>query len=148
MAGAGGGGSGGAERVAYRTNAFRWSMIESSDYREYIANLRGIGCPERAHQGFHLDRCDAALTRPNADSFTGTGVRSNTGRRTPNGGSKGPEQEERDRGLAQIDKDLPAVLRELLGVNYEQEVNKYFVDTEEDDQRLSFLSDNKRRRPP
>ncbi|TAL05067.1 MAG: hypothetical protein EPO07_04205, partial [Verrucomicrobia bacterium] len=26
---------------------FHWSEVESSDYRIYLANLRGIGCPER-----------------------------------------------------------------------------------------------------
>ena len=26
--------------------AFHWSQIESSDYRQYIANLRAVGCPE------------------------------------------------------------------------------------------------------
>lgn len=26
---------------------FRWSQVESSDYRVYIANLRSIGCPEQ-----------------------------------------------------------------------------------------------------
>src|SRR5260221_376450 len=26
---------------------FRWSQIESPDYRVYVANLRGIGCPEQ-----------------------------------------------------------------------------------------------------
>jgi hypothetical protein len=26
---------------------FRWSQLESTDYRQYIANLRGIGCPEQ-----------------------------------------------------------------------------------------------------
>src|SRR5436853_5301622 len=28
------------------TNGFHWSSVESPDYREYIANLRAIGCPE------------------------------------------------------------------------------------------------------
>jgi hypothetical protein len=46
--------------------------------------------------------------------------------------------------LAQIDKELPVVLRELLGINYERELDKYFVDTNEDDRRLAFLPDNKR----
>ena len=27
--------------------SFNWSQVESSDYRTYIANLRGIGCPEQ-----------------------------------------------------------------------------------------------------
>lgn len=26
--------------------SFHWHQIESPDYRQYIANLRGIGCPE------------------------------------------------------------------------------------------------------
>jgi len=29
------------------TNRFNWRMIESSNYEEYVANLRAIGCPER-----------------------------------------------------------------------------------------------------
>ena len=28
------------------TNDFRWGSVESDDYRQYIANLREIGCPE------------------------------------------------------------------------------------------------------
>src|SRR5687768_2749628 len=28
------------------TNGFRWATVESQDYRDYIANLRSIGCPE------------------------------------------------------------------------------------------------------
>jgi hypothetical protein len=27
--------------------SFRWSQLESTDYKIYIANLRGIGCPEQ-----------------------------------------------------------------------------------------------------
>src|SRR2546426_10293400 len=33
-----------------RTNiapSFLWSQIESADYRQYVANLRAIGCPEQ-----------------------------------------------------------------------------------------------------
>jgi hypothetical protein len=30
-----------------REESFRWSEIEASDYRKYVANLRGIGCPEQ-----------------------------------------------------------------------------------------------------
>ena len=51
---------------------------------------------------------------------------------------------ERERQLAAIDKELPAVLRELLGINYERELNKYFVDSEEDNRRLVFLTEDKR----
>jgi hypothetical protein len=29
------------------SSTFQWLQLESTDYRTYIANLRGIGCPER-----------------------------------------------------------------------------------------------------
>jgi len=32
---------------AARTTPFRWSQLESSDYRTYVANLRSVGCPEQ-----------------------------------------------------------------------------------------------------
>ena len=33
--------------TAVESKTFDWSQVESADYRTYIANLRGIGCPER-----------------------------------------------------------------------------------------------------
>ena len=29
------------------TNSFHWGQLETSDYREFIARLRAIGCPEQ-----------------------------------------------------------------------------------------------------
>lgn len=34
------------EGRATNSPAFHWSQVESADYREYIANLRALGCPE------------------------------------------------------------------------------------------------------
>jgi len=28
---------------------FNWESVESSDYKQYIANLRAVGCPEENH---------------------------------------------------------------------------------------------------
>jgi hypothetical protein len=36
-----------AEAVSAVTNRFHWRRIESEDYAQYVANLRGIGCPEK-----------------------------------------------------------------------------------------------------
>ena len=33
--------------AAHRANPFDWRQVESPDYKEYIANLRAIGCPEK-----------------------------------------------------------------------------------------------------
>ncbi len=36
-----------AAELKAKAPSFCWSQIESSDYRAYVRNLRGIGCPER-----------------------------------------------------------------------------------------------------
>jgi hypothetical protein len=130
-------------RVVYKTNDFRWSQIESPDYREYIANLRAVGCPESTLKDIILtDVMRLYAQRRGQYYHNGRPFKyweTNDKRKL-----KQPQIEERDRQLAAIDKDLPAVLRELLGINYERELNKYFVDTDEDDNRLSFLSEDKR----
>lgn len=38
---------GAAERISVVTNQLRWAQLESEDYREYVARLRAIGCPEQ-----------------------------------------------------------------------------------------------------
>src|SRR6185295_1833484 len=35
-----------ATEPAKPAQAFDWRMVESADYKKYIANLRSIGCPE------------------------------------------------------------------------------------------------------
>ena len=83
---------------------------------------------------------------PGAASFTRTAAPSSTWETDEKRKLKQTQLEEREAQLAQIDKELPAVLRELLGINYEREVNKYFVDAGEDDRRLAFLSGDTRAR--
>ena len=34
--------------ATHRNKPFDWRQVESTDYKEYIANLRAIGCPEKA----------------------------------------------------------------------------------------------------
>lgn len=133
----------GQERVVYVTNQFNWAQLESSDYRVYIANLRSVGCPESTIKDIIMTDVMKlyALKRGQA-SVNGREFRyweTDEKRKL-----KQRQIEEREKVLAQIDKELPSVLRELLGINYEKELDKYFVDTSEDDRRLAFLSDDKR----
>jgi len=129
--------------VIVQTNVFHWSQIESGDYRQYIANLRAVGCPEATIKDIILtDIMRLFAERRGQLSLNGREFRywETNEKRT----LTAKQAEERDRQLAKIDKQVPSVLRELLGLNYEREVNKYFVDTREDDRRLSFLSEDKR----
>jgi hypothetical protein len=131
--------------IVNQSNAFNWSQLESTDYRQYIANLRAIGCPEVTLKDIimtdvmrlYAQRRGQYYQNGRAFKFWETDEKRKL---------KQPQIEEREKQLAQIDKELPAVLRELLGVNYEREINKYFVDTDEDNRRLAFLSEDKRSR--
>ncbi len=125
------------------TNAFNWRQLESTDYRQYIANLRAIGCPEMTIRDIILtDVMRVYAQRLGQYYRNGRDFKyweTNEKRKL-----KQPQLAEREKQLAVINKELPAVLRELLGINYERELNKYFVDSEEDNRRLAFLSDDKR----
>jgi hypothetical protein len=126
-----------------KTNAFNWSQLESTDYRQYIANLRAIGCPEVTLRDIILTDV-MRLYAQRRGAYYQNGRPFKFWETDDKRALKQTQLEEREKVLAQIDKELPAVLRELLGINYEREMNKYFVDNDEDNRRLSFLSDDKR----
>ena len=129
--------------VVYRTNAFQWSQIESTDYRQYIANLRAIGCPESTLKDIIMTDV-MRLYAQRRGQYYQNGREFKYWETDEKRKLKQGQLEEREKQLAAIDKELPAVLRELLGVNYEREVNKYFVDSDEDNRRLAFLPEDKR----
>jgi hypothetical protein len=129
--------------LVYQTNDFHWSQLESTNYREFIAHLRAVGCPDRTIKDIIItDVMRLYAQRRGQYYHNGRPFQfweTNDKRKLTQ-----PQIEERDQQLAQIDKELPAVLRELLGVNYERELNKYFVDADEDHTRLGFLSEDQR----
>jgi hypothetical protein len=129
--------------VILQTNAFNWSQLESTDYRQYIANLRAIGCPEVTLRDIIMTDV-MRLYAQRRGQYYQNGREFKFWETDEKRTLKQTQLEEREKQLAQIDKELPAVLRELLGINYEREMNKYFVDTDEDNRRLGFLSDDKR----
>jgi hypothetical protein len=129
--------------ILYQTNDFHWSQLESTNYRQFIANLRAVDCPESTIKDIIItDVMRLYAQRRGQYYHNGRPFRyweTNDKRKLTE-----PQIEERDRQLAQIDKDLPAVLRQLLGINYERELNKYFVDADEEGRRLAFLSEDQR----
>jgi hypothetical protein len=129
--------------VVYKTNQFQWSQLESTDYRQYIANLRAIGCPEATVRDIIITDV-MRLYAARRGQFYQNGRPFKYWETDEKRKLKQTQLEEREAQLARIDKELPAVLRELLGINYEREVNKYFIDAEEDDRRLAFLSGDRR----
>jgi hypothetical protein len=132
-----------APRFVYQTNDFHWSQLESTNYREFIVNLRAVGCPERTIKDIIITDV-MRLYAQRRGQFYHNGRPFQYWETDDKRKLTEPQIEERDAELAQIDKDLPAVLRELLGINYERELNKFFVDADQDNSRLGFLSEDQR----
>lgn len=129
--------------VVVHTNKFEWRQLESADYRQYIANLRSIGCPEPTIRDIIMTDV-MRLYAQRRGQFHHNGREFNYWETNEKRKLKHDQFEQSEKQLALIDRDLPAVLRELLGINYEREVNKFFVDTNEEDRRLGFLAEDKR----
>ena len=95
--------------------AFNWARIESDDYRQYIANLRALGCPERLIRDLIVrdveelyDRREAALPAANLPPWAGRERR-----------QKASAQNTLQR--AALAEERRAVLQELLGFAWEGE---------------------------
>jgi len=130
-------------QIIYVTNQFNWREVESDDYRQYIANLRGIGCPENTIKDIILTDI-LKLYSARRGQFYHNGREFKFWETDEKRKLNVRQLEEREKQLALIDKEIPAVLRDLLGINYEREMNKYFVDSNEEGRRLSFLPGDKR----
>jgi hypothetical protein len=131
--------------VVFVTNQFHWNSVESTDYREYIGNLRRIGCPESTIKDIIMTDI-MRLYAARRGQFYHNGREFKFWETNEKRKLNVKQLEEREQQLALIDKEIPAVLRELLGINYERELNRYFVDTNEDERRLNFVSEEKRSR--
>jgi hypothetical protein len=55
--------------IAPKPDPFRWSQIESTDYRTYVANLRGIGCPEQTIRDIVTADVDEAFYVPKREEL-------------------------------------------------------------------------------
>ncbi len=135
-----------ANPAAASTNAsvplvpkFDWRMVESADYRQYITNLRGIRCPERLIRDIvvaDIEKLYAGKTTAlnavpiNFEPWMGNDRREAAGR-------------ERETQKVALDAEKHALIKELLGVDWDFE-------TDRDWQRepivgflLGYLSDEK-----
>jgi hypothetical protein len=127
-----------ADRVM--TNDFRWSSVESQDYRDYIANLRAIGCPEETVRDIIIADVNKlygsrmAALYPSARDFKFWAVED---------GKQRAQDREREQKRRELEREKRGLVRELLGVDYESEMARWSGRPDEDDMRLGFLSADK-----
>ncbi|HMP81836.1 MAG TPA: LysM domain-containing protein [Verrucomicrobiota bacterium] len=55
--------------VVIRRQFFTWQQVESDDYRQYIANLRDIGCPEQTIRDIIIADVNALYARKRANEI-------------------------------------------------------------------------------
>lgn len=117
-----------------------WRNVESADYREYIANLRSIGCPEETVRDIiiadvnklYASRIAALYPSPKEMKFWRVDDR--LAKR---------EQKERDHQRQELEKEKRELIQELLGVDYEVAMAEWSGRPDDDAFRYGFLSPEK-----
>jgi hypothetical protein len=126
--------------AALLASGLNWTSIESTNYTAYITNLRYIGCPEETIRDIILTdvakayskRRSALIAQSRGEKYWLPG---------PNEAGGDPQVQ---RQLAALDQDESRLVRDLLNVDFQTEMAKYWQDNDILDQRsLSFLPADK-----
>lgn len=123
------------------TNQFNWAALESKDYRQYIANLRAVGCPEQTIRDIIIADVSklygermAALNRPKDFKFW----------EAENFKTRQAE-EARDDQVEKLNSEKRALLKELLDVDLDAEVAKWEGEPVRDERTEGFLPPEKKK---
>jgi hypothetical protein len=118
------------------TNDFKWLSIESEDYREYIENLRSIGCPEDTIRDIIIADVNKlygtriAALYPGASDFKfWVSERQNRA-----------SEREREQKIRELQREKRQLLKDLLGIDVDEELAKWTGRPDEDEVRYGFLS--------
>ncbi len=123
------------------SNNFHWRQVESEDYRTYIANLRSVGCPEETIRDIIIADVNKLYGARRSELIGG-------GRSKFWWQTSEPlttrAQVERERQLKELDSEKRDLIVQLLGIDIDQELQKYALAENESSERLSFLPPGKR----
>ena len=103
--------------TSFVTNGFHWRQLESTNYDDYVANLRAAGCPDRTIRDIIVadvwDRYEAAKQREDYPSSYWL-----------NGPRRVAAERAREAGLLQLRKELAGLVHRLLAVSWSPEVQR------------------------
>lgn len=123
-----------------REKPLDWTSLESEDYREYIARLRAVGCPEETVRDIiiadinKLYASKIAALYPSSKDFKFWRVEDRVARN---------EERDRDKKRHELDQEKRTLIKELLGVDYDAELARLSGRPNDDDMRYGFLSPEK-----
>lgn len=129
-----------AANAARPNPAFHWSRVESDDYRQYIANLRAVGCPEATIRDIVSADLGAVYTTRARAIWT---PRSREYWQKDEGSGPDPGQV---RQLVALAKEEAAVSRELLGgtIGPQQRIDALLLQLHGSERQLLFLPEDRR----
>jgi hypothetical protein len=96
---------------------FTWRLLEASDFKQYIANLRAVACPEQTIQDIII----AEVNKLYASRETALRLRPEYLKPWENFGVSQRVNLERQRQYRQLMREKRALLKELLGIDVPQE---------------------------
>jgi hypothetical protein len=117
-----------------------WAALESTNYYVYIANLRGFGCPQEVIKDIIITDIARLYARKRSDLR-----RKGEPHKYWMPEDAGATDPKLQRQLAELDREQRSLVRQLLGVELQAELSKYWED-DYDPQSYAFLSDEKRDR--
>ena len=123
-----------------RATPFHWRRVETLDYRDYMANLRAIGCPEQTIRDIVIADVSKLFAVRRAGLITGGKIVPywQTAESLPT-----PDRFETQRQLQEMDRDKAGLIRDLLGVDLATELRKSRDGVSYPENRLGFLSPEK-----
>ena len=131
-------------RTHLTTTGFHWRQLESTDYKQYMTNLRAIGCPEDTIRD--IIRADVGklyASRLQTLNTPATAKDSKSWQKDPNAADN-EEVQKRNKDRQALVKEQQDLLSELLGIEPEKEQKKPARSTDYYDTRYSFLPEEKR----
>ena len=126
--------------VIESTNTFHWGSVESEDYRQYIENMRAIGLPEETIRDIiiadvnKLFASRIAALYPTPMEFKFWRVEDQNARK---------EQRDRNQKRRELETEKRNLIKELLGVDYDEALARLAGRPDEGDYRYGFLSADK-----
>jgi hypothetical protein len=122
---------------------FRWHQIESIDYKSYIQNLRVIGCPEETIRDIIIADVDK-LYAPRLAAFRPAPEEYQFWKTGNNPGSSYNQTAEQRKQSRDIYQEKQALLKELLGEDYQKEMARQLGHAQEEDPFMAGLPKEKK----
>jgi hypothetical protein len=130
-------------RIVTVTNEFQWRQLETEDYREYIARLRSIHCPEQTIRDIIIADLDKLLS-PRVNAIYGRRDDLQYWHSEEEELANDRDHREWARREREIDREKREIIMELLGVDVVRERMKLKGYQDYYERRLGFLPENKR----